>query len=349
MNLNIIFTIFQKDFKSFIKNKTILIIVLTPIMLSLIFSTTFSSAEDMVVSIALYDEGTNMEFINYLKSIKSYDIIVVESTEHLKELVYKGDVPAAIIIPKDFSNNIKSGIKPSLHIVYSPYNTKSIIFLQTYRDRIMEFAKQDYPVNISLEATQINSQAQRNIPTWILFAAIFVGISILPNTLTTEKEKKTLDAILVSPASEKDVIYSKSVFGLFLTLVISLLILFINDGFVGNVPTVLLFIFLGSTAFTGLGLLIASYSESYSSASILSTISMMPLMLLALLADTSKDIERVSYLVPSTYMLNGIKDAMFNNKGFHDVYLNLLVLIIFNVIVYALTIHVIKKTNVKLD
>jgi len=345
MNLDIVFTIFQKDLKFFIKNKNILIVVLTPILLSLIFSTTFSPAENMVASVALYDKGTNMEFIEYLKSIKSYDIIVVESEENLKELVYKGDVVAAIIIPKDFSNNIKSGIRPSLHIVYSSYNTKSIVFLQTYKDTIMGFAKQDYPVNISLEATQISSQAQRNIPTWILFAAIFVGISILPNTLTTEKEKKTLDAILVSPASEKDVIYSKSVFGLILTLVISLLILFINDGFIGNVPLVLLFIFLGSTAFTGIGLLIASYSESYSSASVISTVTMMPLLLLALLADISKEIEKVSYFVPSTYMFNGIKDAMFNNKGIHDVYFNLLILIIFNVIVYTLTIHVIKKTR----
>lgn len=349
MNLNIISAIFLKDLKSIIKNKTVLIIVLTPIILSLLFSATFSSAENMGTSIALHDEGANMEFIKYLKSIKNYDIIVVESTENLKELVYNGDVAAAIIIPKDFDNNIKSGIRPSLHILYSPYNTKSIIFLQTYKDRIMEFAKQDYPVNILLEATQTSSEAQLNIPTWILFAAIFVGISILPNTLTTEKEKKTLDAILVSPVSEKEVIYSKSLFGLFLTLVISLLILFINDGFVGNVSTVLIYIFLGSTAFTGLGLLIASYSESYSSASVLSTISMMPLLLLPLLADISKDIERVSYFVPSTYMLNGIKDAMFNNKGLHDVYFNLLVLIVFNVIVYALTIYVIKKTKIKLD
>lgn len=346
MNINVIFTIFMKDFKYLIRNKNILIVVLTPILLSIIFTTTFSSDENVVAPIALHDEGTNLEFIEYLKSIKSYDIIVVESAENLKELVNKGDVVAAIIIPKDFSNNIKSGIRPSLHIVYNPYDTKSIVFLQTYKDTIMGFAKQDYPVNISLEATQTNSQAQRNIPTWIIFAAIFVGISILPNTLTTEKEKKTLDAILVSPASEIDVIYSKSVFGLVLTLAISLLILFINDGFIGNVPLVLLFIFLGSTAFTGLGLLIASYSESYSSATVISSVIMMPLLLLALLADQSKEIGRVSYFVPSTYMLNGIKDAMFNNKGIHDMYFSLLILIIFNLIVYALTIHVIKKTRV---
>jgi ABC-2 type transport system permease protein len=207
----------------------------------------------------------------------------------------------------------------------------------------MGFAQQEYLVNISLETTQTNSMAQLNIPTWIMFAVILVGISILPNTLTTEKEKKTLDAILVSPASEKDVIYGKAAFGLFLTLTMSLLILFINDGFIGNVPVVLLFIFLGSTAFTGLGLLIASYADNHSSASAISTILMIPLLLLALLADLSKEIETISYFVPSTYMLNGIKDAMFSNKGIQDVYLDLLVLIIFNVMVYILTIYVLQK------
>lgn len=316
-----------------------------PILLSIIFTTAFSSADSMVASIALYDEGTNTEFIEYLRSVDNYNIIIAESAEKSKELVYKGDVVATIIIPREFSDNIKRGIKPSLHIMFNPSNTMVIVFLQTYKDVIMGFTEQEYPVNISLEKTQTNSQTQLNIPTWLVFAAIFVGVSILPHTLTTEKEKKTLEAILVSPASEKDVIYGKSVFGLVLTLAISLIVLFINNGFIGNVTAVLLFVFLGSIAFTGLGLLIASYADSYSSASVISTMFMMPLMLLAFLANLSNDIKTISYFAPSTYMLNGITDAMFNNKGIHDLYTEILALIIFNVIVYTLMIRVMQKKD----
>jgi ABC-2 type transport system permease protein len=248
-----------------------------------------------------------------------------------------------MFVPEGFSADLENGFIPSLNITVNPYDAKSVVFLQTYKDVIMDFAGQDYPVHISLNTLPAGLQSRFNIPIWVMFTVIFVGMMILPNTLTTEKEKKTLDAILVSPASVKDVIYGKSFFGLFLTIFISLVIIFINGGFVGNFLMVLFFIVLGSTAFTGIGLLIASYSDNYSSASLLSTICMAPLILPALLADLSNEIRYISYLVPSTYMFNGIKDAMLNNSGISDLYPELGVLFMFNILIYALTSEVLKK------
>ena len=103
------------------------------------------------------------------------------------------------------------------------------------------------------------------------------------------------------------------------------------------------FIFLGSAAFTGLGLLIASYADSYSSASLISMAFMIPFILLALLADLSKEIGYVSFLVPSTYLLRGVRDAMLDSSGIHELYPELLALFIFNILIYSLTVEVLKK------
>jgi ABC-2 type transport system permease protein len=70
---------------------------------------------------------------------------------------------------------------------------------------------------------------------------------------------------------------------------------------------------------------------------------MMPLLLLALLSDLSNEIATISHLVPSTYLLNGINDAMLNNAGITETYVELLVLIAFNMIVYFLAIRTIKN------
>lgn len=343
MNFNVVLAIFRKDLLSSIRNKNLLIIILTPLLLSMIFTSAITSTNDMVASVAVYDEGSNNNFIEHLKYTESYNIIVVASTEESIELIQQGEATAAIIIPKEFSNNIKGDVKPSLNILVNPYDTEAIVFLQTYKDIIMNFLEIEYPVDISLKTTPTHSQSQFNVPIWILFATVFVGISILPITLTIEKEKRTFDAIMVTPASEKEVIFGKSVFGLLLTILISLLVMYINRGFFGNLALVFLFIILGSTAFTGLGLLVSSYVNSYSSASIISTILMMPLLLLALLADLSNEIAAIAHLVPSTYMLKGINNAMFNNAGISETYTELLVLVAFNLIVYILAIRTIKK------
>lgn len=340
MHLNIILAIVRKDLLSAIKSKNILIIILTPVLLSILSTSITSLAVDPTVSVAVYDKGFNTDFLEYLKSVDNYNIIVVDSAEQSKDLFYKENVAALMIIPDGFSADLKKGSRPSLDITLNPSNKNSITFLQTYKDIIMEFTKNEYPVRISLKTIPTSMQSQFNIPVWIMFTLIFVGISVLPNTLTTEKEKKTLEAILVSPASEKDVIYGKSLFGLALTILISLLIISINKGFTGNILFVLLFIFLGSAAFTGLGLLISSYADSYSSASIISTVFMIPLILLALLADTSKEIWYISHLVPSIYVLDGIKDAMFNNSGIRELYPGLEALLLFNILIYTLTARV---------
>ncbi|WP_292389297.1 ABC transporter permease [Methanosarcina sp. UBA5] len=343
MNLNVVLAIFRKDLISSVKSKNLLIILLTPIFLSLLFNSTISLTDNVAVPISVYDEGSSADFIEYLSSRGNYDIITADSADKSEELLYNQKVAAIMLVPEGFSADIKNGLTPSLNIIVNPYEAKSVVFLQTYKDIIMDFAGQKYPVNITLNSLPGDLQSRFNIPVWIMFTVIFVGMMVLPNTLTTEKEKKTLDAILVSPASEKDVIYGKSFFGLFLTIIISLVIIIINRGFVGNFLSVTVFIILGSTVFTGLGLLIASYADNYSSASILSTVCMAPLILLALLADLSQEIGYISHLVPSTYVFYGIKSAMLNNSGISDLYPEVGILLIFNILVYVLTFRVLKK------
>lgn len=343
MNLNIILAICRKDLLSSVKNKNILLVILTPVLLSMFSTSTVMLADNPVVSVALYDDGSNKDFIEYLRSVDHYNIIVTDSVDESKELFYKGEVEAFMVIPNEFSSDLEKDLRPSLNITVNPYNTKSLVFLQTYKDVIMKFAKQEYPVRISLETTPTGIQSRFNIPIWIMFAVVFVGISVLPSILTTEKEKKTLDAILVSPASEKDIIIGKSLFGLSLTILISLIILYVNQGLTGNILLMMLFIILGSAAFTGIGLLIASYQDSYSSASLVSTISMIPFILLALLADLSKEIGYISYLVPSTYILKGVKDAMLGSNGIRELYPEVLALFIFNILIYVLTVEVLKR------
>lgn len=355
MNLNVILAIFRKDLISSVKSKNILIILLTPVFLSVLFNSTISLTDDIVVPIAVYDEGSSADFVEHLSSIGIYEVIIIDSTDStdsvesadsadkLEELLYNEKVAAIVLVPEGFSADIENGLIPSLNITVNPYDAKSVVFLQTYKDTIMDFAGQKYPVHVFLNTLPSDLQSRFNVPIWVMFTVIFVGIMVLPNTLATEKERKTLDAILVSPASEKDVIYGKSFFGLFLTIFISLVMIFINGGFVGNFLSVMFFIVLGSTAFTGLGLLIASYVDNYSSASLLSTVFMAPLILPALLADLSREIRYISYFVPSTYMFNGIKDAVLNNSGISDLYPELGVLVIFNVVVYALASCVLKK------
>jgi ABC-2 type transport system permease protein len=351
MSLNGIYTIFLKDLKSAVKDKTILFLLAVPIIISLVIPLLVSSTGSMVASIAVYDEGNSGDFIDHLKSFEYYNVTVVDSADTLKEMTDQGDTVAAIVIPPRFSEDIKQGSRPSLQILINPSKTQSIVFTQSYKDIIMDYSGQAFPANITMETTGesgFGDLARSSIvPLLILISTVILGITILPYTLTTEKEKKTLDAVLVSPTSEGDVIFGKTLFGLSITMAISLLVFIISGGLTGNVPAMLLFTFLGSLAFNGIGLLIASYTNNYSTASVASSIVMLPMMLIPMLGAFVKEAEVIADLFPSTYMYNGISDAIYGNGSIQGMLVGLLVLAGFNVAIYALTIYLIRKRRLE--
>lgn len=351
MSLNGIYTIFLKDLKSAIKDKTILFILVVPIIIALIIPLLVSSTGSMVAPIAVYDEGSSGDFIDHLRSFTYYNVTVVDSADTLKEMAGQGDAVAAIAIPSGFSDDIKKGAKPSLHILVNPSKTQSIVFTQSYKDVIMDYSGQTFPVNITMETTGESgfSDLARNsiVPLLILISTVMLGISILPYTLTTEKEKKTLDAVLVSPTTEGDVIFGKTLFGLSITMAISLLVFLISGGLTGNVLAMVLFTLLGSLAFNGIGLLIASYANNYSSASVASSIVMLPMMIIPMMGAFIKGADVIADLLPSTYMYNGISDAMYGNGSMQSMLVGLLVLAGFNIAIYALTIYLIRKRRLE--
>ena len=351
MSLNAIYTIFLKDLRSAIKDKTILFILIVPILLALIIPMLVSSTGSMVAPIAVYDEGSSGDFIDHLRSFTYYNVTVVDSADTLKAMTVRGDTVAAIIIPPGFSDDIKKGSKPSLYILINPSKTQSIVFTQSYKDVIMDYSGQAFPANVTMETTGesgfMNLARSSIVPMLILISTVMLGISILPYTLTTEKEKKTLDAVLVSPTSEGDVIFGKTLFGLSITMAISLLVFIISGGLMGNVPVMILFTLLGSLAFNGVGLLIASYANNYSSASVISSIVMLPMMMIPLLGAFVKGAGSLSDILPSTYMYNGISDAIYGNGSIQSMLTGLLVLAGFNVAIYALTIYLIRKRRLE--
>lgn len=111
----------------------------------------------------------------------------------------------------------------------------------------------DTPLNLKL------SHGERKlVVTLALLTSISVGISLVSTLLVEEKEKRTLRLLLVSPASITDVVLAKLLVGVVYQFVLSLVVLAVLHGFVGNLPLVLLFVLLSSLFGLALSLLAGS-------------------------------------------------------------------------------------------
>lgn len=97
------------------------------------------------------------------------------------------------------------------------------------------------------------------IPPFIVLMGVFLGGVMLPATsVIDEKEKQTIEALIVTPASITDVFLAKGILGVVLSLFMGLVILLINQAF-GAEPVLLLSVLaLGAIMAAEVGLLLGA-------------------------------------------------------------------------------------------
>jgi len=348
MDLNNILNIMAKDARQSIKNMSLVIIVviavLLPVMMSAMMGSITASANDTVM-IGVHDNGDNHNYTAFLQSVSIYNVSAWGSLDEMNDSIKSGAIVGGIDIPEHFDSDIAAGRKPTLTLITDPASFKSLVFTESCRELTMNYAGLEYPLTINtasvVQPAPGSSAAASGFtgfstPSLLLISILIVGISVLPATLTTEKEKKTISALLASPVTQMDVILGKAAFGLIVTVLISVIVTVVSNSLTGNIPLAFLFILLGAMAFNGVGLLIAIYANSYQTASILSSVIMVPIMMFTFLYQLIDELKIVGAFLPSTYLMNGLNDVILYDKGWADELVNLLVLVALTVVVYGI-------------
>jgi ABC-2 type transport system permease protein len=348
MDLSNIFHIMAKDAKQSLKNMSLVIVLAIAIFLPLMMSTMMSSitsSANQTVMIGVHDRGANHNYTDFLETVSLYNVSFWGSLDEMNNSIRNGAIVGGIDIPENFDGDIAAGRKPTLNLITDPASFKSLVFTESCREITMNYAGLEYPLSINTESVVQPAPGSSaagsgftgfSTPSLLLISILIVGISVLPATLTTEKEKKTISALLATPVTQMDVILGKAAFGLGVTVVISVIVTYLSNSLTGNVPLAFLFILLGAMAFNGVGLLIAIYSNSYQTASILSSVVMVPIMMFTFLYQIIDELKAIGAFLPSTYLMNGLNDVILYNKGLSDELVNLAVLLALTVVIYAI-------------
>ncbi|HEY3274645.1 MAG TPA: ABC transporter permease [Methanocella sp.] len=350
MQLSNIIKIMAKDAKLSMKNMSLLIVVLIAIFLPVIMSLMMGSitaSGNETVAIGIVDRGNNHNYTDFLKTVSLYNVSFYGLTDDVNQSIKNGAIVGGIDIPANFDSDIAAGNKPSLTLLTDSTNLKSLIFTESCKELTLRYAGLEYPVSLQTQSVvQVPSSSSGSevspgysgftAPTLLLISIIIVGVSVLPATLTTEKEKKTITALMAAPVTQMDVILGKSLFGLLVTVLVSVIVLFLSNSITGNLPLAAVFVLLGAIAFNGIGLLISIYASSYQTASIISSVIMTPLMLFTFMYSFIDELKIVGAVLPNVYLMNGLNDAIVYNKDVSTQWVNLLVFTAITVAIYAI-------------
>ena len=329
MNLRIISAIVQKDVVDAIKNKTILFSILLPIGFSLLFG--FVLGGEDVLKVAVFDQGGSA-MIERLAQMEGVEIIRCDSADQVRETVEE-EANGGLVLPPQFDEAVARGDKPSLQVYVNARKGGggSRFFRQFVQEQLLELTGQEPPADVRLEMLNVPAEGELDVKQfmlvmWLVLGLTMTGTFVVPTLLAEEKEKHTLAAILVSPASYVDVVAAKAIVGLVYALLIALILLALNGGLVGNLALLFTTILLSSLLLVEIGLLVGGLFENVTQVNTWSTFVLLPLMLPGMLLAFPGVLEVVVRLIPTYYTIDAVKLALTDQATLANVWLDLAVL-----------------------
>jgi len=319
-----VWILFRKEATVSFRSAAIYMLVGLPLVLSVGMKFLIGGAEPKPAKLAIVGEK-NPAVARLVKLAgklgrkkKPFKLITVSSEAEGRKRLKRGKLHGLLVLPHDFDQQLAAGKHPAATLYFdesagaTAFTIKAIL-----RELFRLQAGQREPATIK-------SVGIRRIPMWKALLPAFVvmvllsSITLMPAGIATERQAKTLQAVLVAPVRLWHFVSGKALFGIATGAVGALLVLALNYSMQGNITLLVTVILLGAAVSTLLGLLVGLLVESAQAASAVASLLYVPLIWGAFFADLSGPVGSVSRLTPGYYMAKLIKDALFVGPRLSD-------------------------------
>jgi ABC-2 type transport system permease protein len=231
-NLRITLAIAVKDIGEAVKNKTILTSVVFLPILIVFYKWLPTLYNPSGIRAAVYDAGRSQLAIE-LENSPQFRLIQAQSIQAMKEDL--DDMPMAVLgisIPADLDQAWATSQPLELdgYVMHWVSPTKTAELQALFEQQFAEWI--GYPVNINMSVLYARPSSMgpiRSVAITTVAGIMFAGLLIVPNLMLEEKQSRTMDALLISPAGSRQIAAGKALAGLFYCLILTGLTLLINQ------------------------------------------------------------------------------------------------------------------------
>jgi len=251
--------------KSFIFLWSVVLPIVMSLVLSLVFGTLFSDKPRLGIA----DDGDS-ELVSLAQGSSSITTKEYGTANDLEEAVRIGAVDFGVVLPEDFDSLVTQGqhVEITAYVWGESLAKHRVIAQVTLLDLVRELSGREAPVDITMNPLGDEASipwSDRLLPLLVLMA-VFVGGMFLPATsLVTEKQKRTLEALTVTPTTLREVFLAKGILGFIISLTMGLIILALNQAFGAQPALLVLMLALGAVMAAELGLILGSFVKDMSS------------------------------------------------------------------------------------
>lgn len=236
-----------KDFKYGSKGFIFIMAIVAPILISLVLNLVFGTFFSQTAKLGINDQG-NSRLVDLVSASDSVQTRTYASADDLTRAVEVGAVDMGVSLPDNFDEDALSGnsiVLPAYVWGESLAKNRGIL-LASINSAVRQLAGQEVPVQIettTLGDAQSVPWSDRLLPFVLLYAVTIGGMMVPASLIVDEKQKRTLTALAITPTTLGDILAAKGLMGVILAMVMSIVILLMNQAF--GVQTGLLMIVLG--------------------------------------------------------------------------------------------------------
>ena len=345
-----------------------------PIMLMLLFGYAVNTEVDHIKT-AVYDMSRTQESREYTDAFKTsnfFDITYYASSgQELTQLIDRGEIKAALTIPADFAQDIKSGRNPECELVIDGSDPTTARTAMSSGLLISEMVsvqlKQDYVKSGGVTASAMpsvslatrvlynpNLESRRfTIPGLVALIMQNITVMLTAFSMVREKERGTIEQLIVTPVRPLELILGKLVpyiligyAGFLFSL--GLCIFWFGIWPAGNLWLLLILGALFTVSSLMIGMLISTVSKTQLQAMMAMIIIILPSILLSGFIFPREAmppvIAQLGLLFPITYFLDIIRGIVLKGVGAGVLIYDILILTGFFFALLFITIYRFRKS-----
>jgi ABC-2 type transport system permease protein len=369
--------------------RTFAFVLIMPLLMILIFGYTFGGdVKGIAIEVVNNDTGilagTSPVLPNGLlltqKVTDNFDIDTFSmhkntNSSNARQIVHDGKAWAAIIFPENLTENFLTTVmtkdmshspKIEIYIDASNPTIAAAVIKEITQSIQITFKELSISLNISqIEMPIVIEQvyaygggSTRFIdyfaPGVISFAIMMVTTMITIILFVNERRNGTLQRLLVSPASESEIVVGYAlafaVIGIIQSIVVLIAAILLFDiSIVGNIFLALIVLLLLAFGHQGLGILLSAGAKNE-----LQAIQFIPLILFPsiLLAGLFWPIESIpsylqplSFVIPLRYGIDAERSIMLRGWGIGEIWVDIIVLVLFAFLTLSASILLLKRRN----
>ena len=256
--------ILGKDLRLGPRSPILLFALVMPFLITLLVRGVFGGLFDSMPRLGIVDLDHSV-LVAEARELEGIDVRFLDDPDELRRRVEAGELDAGLVLPEGFDVALRAGERPPLDLFVAGDSLASerlIVAIGTL-ELVRQIAGEPAPVEV--EVVDLGEGGldltTRLLPLIVIYAVAVAGGFVPGASLVEEKEKGTIRALLVTPASMAEVLAAKGVLGVLLALLTGVGVLAVNAAFGAHPVALVVGVVVGAVMAAELGLLVGIWAK----------------------------------------------------------------------------------------